>query len=93
MDSHVSLFQGTTNIDSVIQGLLDSGYQGIFTFESTNILRDASKWPHYRREWSAQNGEKVSRLMDVPLPLKRQAIKLLYEIGKYILVEYDCFEA
>ncbi len=30
--------------------------------------------------------------MDVPLGLKRQSVGLLYEIGKHILQEYDCFE-
>ena len=91
MDSHVAPFQGTTNMDAVMQGLLDVGYQGYFTFEASNILRDGAVWPNYRREWHYR-GEKVTRLMDVPLTLKRQAIKLLYEIGKHILVEYGCFD-
>ena len=91
MDSHVAPFQGTTNMDAVMQGLLDNGYQGHFTFEASNILRDSAKWPNYRREWH-YHGEKVTRLMDVPLSLRRQAVRLLYEIGKHILVEYGCFD-
>jgi len=92
VDSHVAPFQGTTNMDAVMQGLLDSGYKGYFTFEASHILRDSAVWPNYRREWTYRD-KQVTRLMDVPLPLKRQAIKLLYEIGRHILVEYDCFEA
>lgn len=91
MDSHVAPFQGTTNLDAVMQGLLDSGYQGYFTFESSHILRNGGAWPNIRREWS-RNGEQVTRLMDVPLALKRQSIALLYQIGKHILTEYGCFE-
>ncbi len=78
-------------MDSVMQGLLDSGYQGHFTFEASNILRNGSVWPNFRREWH-YHGEKVTRLTDVPLALKRQAVMLLYEIGKHILIEYGCFE-
>jgi sugar phosphate isomerase/epimerase len=91
LDSHVAPFQGTTNMDAVMQGLLDSNFGGDFTFESSQILRSGGAWPHFRREW--HNGsEEVTRLMDVPLALKQQAVALLYEIGKHILTEYGCFE-
>ncbi len=91
VDSHTAPFQGTTNMDAIMQGLLDSGYQGCFTFEAGNVLRDGAVWPNFRREWHYR-GEKVTRLMDVPLELKRQSVRLLYEIGKHILQEYDCFD-
>ncbi len=91
MDSHVAPFQGTTNLDAVMQGLLDVGYDGYFTFEACHILRDSGVWPNYRREWQYR-GEQVTRLMDVPLPLRQQAIALLYQIGQHILTEYGCFE-
>jgi len=91
MDSHVAPFQGTTNLDAVMQGLLDVRYRGYFTFESNNILRNGAVWPNYRREWN-NRGEKVTRLFDVPLALRRQAVTLLYQIGKHILTEYGCFE-
>jgi len=91
MDSHVAPFQGTTNLDSVMQGLLDAGYQGFFSFESGNILRNGGVWPNYRREWEYR-GVKVARLMNVPLELRRQAVALLYQIGRHILTEYGCFE-
>jgi sugar phosphate isomerase/epimerase len=91
MDSHVAPFQGTTNIDAVMQGLLDARYQGYFTFEASNILRDGAVWPNFRREWQFRS-EKVTRLKDVPAPLKRQAVALLYQIGKHMLTEYGCFE-
>ncbi len=91
MDSHVAPFQGTTNMDSVMQGLLDNGYQGYFTFEASSLLRDGAVWPHNRREW-CYRGEKVTRLMDVPLSLRQEAVKLLYQIGRHILTEYDCCE-
>ncbi len=91
MDSHVAPFEGTTNFDAVMQGLIDSGYAGWFTFEATHILRTGGAWPNYRRAWQYR-GEPVTRLMDVPLHLKRQAVALLYQIGRHILAAYDCFE-
>ncbi len=91
MDSHVAPFQGTTNMDAVMQGLLDIRYPGYFTFEASHILRNGAAWPNFRREWHYRD-EKVTRLMNVPLALKRQAIALLYQIGKQILTEYHCFE-
>jgi sugar phosphate isomerase/epimerase len=91
MDSHVAPFQGTTNMDAVMQGLLDIGYGGYFTFEASNILRDGASWPNFRREWQFRS-EKVTRLMNVPIELKRQAVALLYQIGRHLLTEYGCFD-
>lgn len=91
-DSHVAPFQGTLNLDAVMQGLLDIDYQGYFTFEAGQILRHNNAWPHFRDEWS-HHGQAVTRLINVPLELKRQAVALLYQIGKHVLTEYGCFEA
>lgn len=91
MDSHVAPFQGTMNIDSVMQGLIDAGYTGCFTFEASNLVRNGHVWPNYRREWQ-HGGEKITRLMDVPLHVRRQSVALLYQIGKHILTTYGCFE-
>ncbi len=90
-DSHTAPYQGSVNFDSVMQGLLDSGYQGFFTFEAMNILHNSNSWPHYRKEW-IYRGEKVEKLAIVPLELKRQAIALLYQIGRHILETYGCYE-
>ena len=92
VDSHIAPFQGTTNMDAVIQGLLDSGYQGYFPFEAMHLLRNNDAWPHYRQEWSYR-GAPVTRLMAVPCELKRQSVALLYQIGKHFLATYGCYEA
>lgn len=91
VDSHVAPFQGTTNLDSVMQGLLDSGYRGWFTFEASNLLRDGDVWPHPRRKWEYRGAE-VTRLMHVPPDLKHQAVALLYQVGRHILEAYGCCE-
>jgi sugar phosphate isomerase/epimerase len=82
-DSHIAPFCGSLNLDAVMHGLKDIDYKGYFTFESGNILLPAS----YRRPF-----EKDQRLAKAPLGLRIKAENLLYEMGKYILDAYDCFE-
>ena len=37
-------------------------------------------------------GKTVTTLLYPPIEIKQQAVDLLYNIGKYILETYDCFE-
>lgn len=88
-DEHFAPFMGTLNLDAIMQGLLEIDYPGYFTFESGNILTREGAWPHPRQEFM---GNQPNRLMTPSLKLKQKSIELLYEIGKYILESYDCFE-
>ena len=82
-DTHMAPFFGTLNLDSLMHGLKDIHYNGYFTFEAGNIFL-----PHnIRRPFETDH-----RLLRVPLSLRIQAEKLLYEIGKYTLEAYECFE-
>ena len=82
-DAHMAPFFGTLNLDSLMHGLKDIHYNGYFTFEAGNIFL-----PHnIRRPFETDH-----RLLRVPLSLRIQAEKLLYEIGKYTLEAYECFE-
>lgn len=82
-DSHLFPYLGTLSLDSVMNGLLDIGYDGYFTFEVGGIFTPASK----RRAF-----EKDSRLLEAPLELKKAFERNMYELGKYILEKYNCFE-
>lgn len=82
VDYHVAPFFGTTNYDSVIEGLKEIGYNGYFTLEANYFFM--------RDEFRTTFGE--NKLYTVPLELKLQAEKLLYSIAKHILVSYDLFE-
>ena len=82
-DNHIAPFFGTLNLDSLMNGLSEIGYQGYFTFEATNILLPGDR----RRPY-----EKEQRLLSAPLSLRLKAEELLYEIGKATLEAYDCFE-
>lgn len=84
-------FAGIINFDSVMQGLMDASYDGYFTFEASYSLLHHRNIPHNRKAWE-HNGETVAKLLDPSIELKRKAVDLLYETGKYILEAYDCFE-
>lgn len=82
-DSHVAPFFGTLNLDSLMHGLLDIGYDGYFTFEACGILLGGGG----RRKYEAD-----TRLLSAPLSLRIKAEEFLYEIGKTTLEAYGCFE-
>lgn len=88
-DAHIAPWMGTLDIDAVMQGLLDTGYQGYLTFECGNMLLRKNTWPHYRQSNPAVRQHK---LQDPPLELRRKAENLLFEIGKSVLCAYGCFE-
>lgn len=80
-DHHVAPFFGTLNLDSVMKGLIDIGYNGYFTFEADNFFLKQ------RRNFDGDN-----KLSIAPLELMIKAENLLYETGKAILNAYNCFE-
>ena len=82
-DSHLAPFFGSTNMDSVMKGLADVGYNGYFTFEVGSFFTPAEK----RRAYDAD-----TRLLSAPLALRCAAERYLYELGKCLLDTYHCFE-
>ena len=88
-DEHTAPFMGTLNLDALMKGIIDSGYKGYFTFESNNTLLRGGGWPYKRKP---VEGIEDNRLLHPCVELKIQAECLLYEIGKYILQQYNMFE-
>ena len=82
-DAHMAPLFGTLNLDSLMHGLLDIGYEGYFTFESGNFFLPGTK----RRTFEADK-----KMLNAPLELRIKAENLLYEIGRYTLEAYGCFE-
>ena len=74
---------GTTNFDDVIRGLIDSSYQGDFTFEGSNTLRRANSWPWFRR-----NVKPEDKLASPSLELQQKQISLMREVGIWMLESY-----
>lgn len=86
-DEHIIPYCGTMSVDAVMQGLLDSGYKGYFTFEADSTLRPYKYWQGDRQSFENE------RAKEAPLHVQKTFERAMYEIGEYILREYDCFEA
>ena len=82
-DSHLVPFLGTLNIDAVMNGLLDIGYKGYFTFEVGGFFAPSKNRRQYPRD---------TRLLTPPIELRDAFERYLYELGKCILEKYGCFE-
>ena len=82
-DSHLAPFLGTLNLDSVINGLLDIGYKGYFTFEVGRFFTPKEKRRVYERD---------TRLAAAPIELRDAFERYLYDLGRCVLGKYGCFE-
>ena len=86
-DEHLIPYFGTVNMDEIMHALIDCGYKGYFTFESDSTLRKKKYWLGDRRSFDGDN-----RLAQPQLFMQKQLLKLMYDIGVYILKKYDCYE-
>ncbi|MBR3942104.1 MAG: sugar phosphate isomerase/epimerase [Clostridia bacterium] len=78
-DEHTAPFLGTADYDSLMKGLIESGFSGYFTLESDCFFK-------------FNRGREQGRLAHVSTELKRDAISLLYKISKHILSSYNVYE-
>ena len=74
-DQHKPPFDGTMDFDDFMQGLIDIGFEGPFTFEVDGYLT-----------FRPQKDEKP--LSAVPLAVKHASVKALYETGCAMLAAY-----
>lgn len=91
LDSHVTPMVGNCNFDQVMQALMDIGYKGYYTFEGGTTLRPEGGWPHFRKPF-IYKGKEVTKLMNPPEIAQILAVKMMYEIGKFMLEQYGCYE-
>jgi len=82
-DTHLAPFLGTMNLDAVMSGLADIGYDGYFTFEVGGFFLPANK----RRPF-----DRSTKLAGAPIELRDAFERYLYELGKCVLEAYGCFE-
>ncbi len=82
-DEHLVPFLGSLNLDSLMTGLLDIGYDGYFTFEVGRFFNHPSKRRQFERE---------TKLLNEPLNLRKSFERYLYELGKCVLETYGCYE-
>ncbi|MBQ9748526.1 MAG: sugar phosphate isomerase/epimerase [Clostridia bacterium] len=82
-DTHLVPFLGSLNLDAVMHGLMDIGYDGYFTFEVGSFFAPSTSRRPYPDD---------TRLAKAPIGLRDAFERYLYELGKCILGEYGCFE-
>ncbi len=86
-DEHILPFTGSLSLDEVMHGLIDSGYQGVFTFEVDSAVTFSDHWLLKRNRFREEK-----RLLEPPLFLREHMEKTMYDLGVYILKSYDCLE-
>ena len=82
-DHHTAPFFGTMNLDEIMHGLNEIGFNGYFTFEADGMFCPL---------WRKKTFDQDKKLFVAPIEIKDKAERLLYDIGKHILTSYDCFE-
>ena len=91
IDSHMVPFQGSVSYDAVINGLLDSGFEGCFTLESYSLPMPRDFY-NYKRTRFETKGPGFERLTTLPLEFKMRSEKFLLDVARYMLQAYDCLE-
>ena len=86
-DLHTVPFAGVCSFDAIMRGLLDIDYKGYFTFESARALIPG----RFRNSFSL-DGKEISKVQNPTGQARHAAANLEYELGKFILMQYDCFE-
>lgn len=82
-DRHMPLYTGTIDIDDVMKGLLDIGYNGYFTFEVGNAIFPEGEKEKYINSDNCDE-EKIE--------YQDAFENYLYSVGKSILEKHNCFE-
>ena len=80
-DDHIMPFMGTINMESVMNGLIDIGFDGYFTFEADGMLNT----------WRRRKYDKDTRLATYPVEFAKRFESIKYDMGRYVLEQYDCF--
>ncbi|MCL2518574.1 MAG: sugar phosphate isomerase/epimerase [Oscillospiraceae bacterium] len=82
LDSHLLPYLGNCNFDSIIKALVDIDYKGYFGMEAYSLLP-----PGFGRE-----GHPEKKLLNPSPQLYVGAANLMYDIAKYMLMQYNCYE-
>ena len=90
-DLHLQPYSGGTDYDAIIKGLLDINFKGPFTLEALS-LPVAPTFCFCNRKRFTQKGDECDRLWLPPIEFKKRGEKLMYDMTRWMLESYDCFE-
>ncbi|MBR6427279.1 MAG: sugar phosphate isomerase/epimerase [Clostridia bacterium] len=87
-DEHLPPLMGAGDMDALMAGLRDVGYKGYFTFESFQCpLPDFCRTARIKPDES-----RPLLLRKLPLDIKLQTEKTLWDIGRFMLEQYGMWE-
>lgn len=89
MDFHMQPYTGSCGFDAIVKALVDMKFPGPFTLEANAIPQPAG---FLGRKPFEKDGVVYDRLQALPLDFKIRAEHLMYDIAKYMLEAYDCYE-
>lgn len=90
-DLHLQPYSGGTDYDGIINGLLDINFKGPFTLEAFSVPV-APTFCFCNRKRFTQKGTNHERLWLPPIEFKQRGEKLMYDMTRWMLESYDCFE-
>ena len=90
-DDHIAPFLGSLNHDEVISALIDVGFQGYFTLESSSSLVRYNQWTGKRRRFQDETRE--LKLSEPKLFMQRHMEAMMYDTAKWMLETYEIWEA
>lgn len=76
-DRHLPPYCGKLDLGRVVEGLKAINYSGYFTFEATSFMN---------------KGTGTGPAKNLPLEIRRDALSVLFRIGKFVLETYGAFE-
>ncbi|MBE6631436.1 MAG: sugar phosphate isomerase/epimerase [Ruminococcaceae bacterium] len=80
-DFHLPLFVGGLDVDNLMQGIIDSGFGGYFTYEVLGLIKK-----------KGDNTGGGKRLLDPPAAAVKAALRYNYEVAKSILEAYGMYD-
>jgi sugar phosphate isomerase/epimerase len=90
-DSHYHPYQGKVPFEAILNGLVDSGYNGYFTLEAFSLPIPTDNG-YGQRPALELDGVVYDRLRMLPLPLKIRSEHLMIDTARFMLDAYGCLE-
>ena len=88
-DKHMQPYSANCAYDPIIKGLLDADYKGYFTLEALSI---PGSHGFVGRKALEKDGTVYDKLVSLPLSIKLRSERLMYDITRYMLEAYGCYE-
>lgn len=88
-DIHQQPYSGNCSYDAIIRGLIDTGFTGCFTLEAFSIPEPAG---FLGRKPFQKEDVVYDRLCMLPMEFKLRSERLMYDITRYMLESYGCYD-